>query len=243
MTAAIAASPKLQQLLDRLADAIADTGKLIEQIRLQGDSDGLSWGQTRELIFDALRKRQLADRTIRKYLPVDLKFTTKARPAKSDSGIQPSSNLDPGTANDAVQTDALQKQATKIPDATLSNETAHESSTTQPQREVAQLDKQLAEKNAEIEIQKADIEQLKQKINELEQQLLKASFRPASEYVQSSDNNAKRECEHAKLLLPFTVKSEVDVKGTLVPIEVEVQPANKRVYVVLDLERAGRMES
>lgn len=66
-------SAKLSKLLDQLSSAVSSTFELLEKIKNQAEEDGLSVKDTRELVVGALKKRGLADRTIRNYLPDALK--------------------------------------------------------------------------------------------------------------------------------------------------------------------------
>jgi hypothetical protein len=63
----------LQGMLDRLADSVASTAGLVQDIRTQAESEGLTLEQTRELIIAALKKRKLSDRSIRAHPPAELK--------------------------------------------------------------------------------------------------------------------------------------------------------------------------
>lgn len=68
-------SPVLKNLLDQLSTAASTIEDLLGRIKHQADAENLSLKDTRELVIQALKKRGLADRTIRKYTPESLKDT------------------------------------------------------------------------------------------------------------------------------------------------------------------------
>lgn len=70
---AIEISATLQQLVDAFADSYFKSGEIAAKILEQAQLEGLSKEQTRELVISALKKRGLADRTIRAALPANLK--------------------------------------------------------------------------------------------------------------------------------------------------------------------------
>lgn len=228
----IQVSATLQGLLDKLADAVASTTELVQQIRIQAESEGLTFEETRELVIAALKKRQLADRTIRKYLPLELKNTNMARVPKI--AAPHAANITPTVEQSEIHTNAdVMTAGPAVDSATVIDQ--------EKDKQIADLANQLADKTSEISRQNADIEALKQEKKVLEEQIAQASIKPASELVENPQEMKKRIQDQAKLLLPFEAKVEFEIRGQILPLIVKVQPVTKSVTVKLDEVAARRL--
>jgi hypothetical protein len=79
LSESVTISAQLTQLLDELANAVSTTAEVLQKIKNQAESDGLTKEQTREVIITTLSKRQLSRSQIYRYLPAELKNPVKQK--------------------------------------------------------------------------------------------------------------------------------------------------------------------
>ena len=104
-------SSALSELLNQLAASMVATKDLVQRVWQQAQSEGLEPRQVREMLVLALKKRQLSDRSIRAYLPVELKdahmATVRSRPNRQLSvatiATNPTGESDLQTQNKELQ--------------------------------------------------------------------------------------------------------------------------------------------
>jgi hypothetical protein len=226
----------VRPILEKRKDIVLMLGQAINDYRQNAIQKQDICVAIKFFLTDEISEGLISGRDVERYCPEEWKRKTK--PRREWEGEE-NDNLSFSYASARSPEATVGESKTYVRDDTA--ETNYEKKYAMVVNALAEANAQLQSVTADIKKREADIQLLKQERDELKGLLEKCSFKPASQYAEEPTILKKRLREQADLLRHFTVRTTMEVRGSTIPLLVEVMPASMRANVSLDEEKAKEL--